>query len=109
MKHSSDRSLVAQRFASFAPFVEKHGTDSLHPVIRSILDNTPRYTAVEAFNDLNRVAELKRQVELEFRNNIDVLIVPSTAKHFRISAVEADPNGTNRVLGTFSQFVNLLE
>ncbi|GAA5963524.1 hypothetical protein JCM3765_006268 [Sporobolomyces pararoseus] len=102
-------SLVAQRLASFEPFLQKHGTVSLHPAIRSIFENTPTYTAIDAFRDLNRVVELKRQVEAEFRNNIDVLIVPSTAKHWRIREVEADPQGTNQVLGTFSQFVNLLD
>ena len=82
---------------------------SLHPAIRTIFETTPQYTAIDVFKDLERVAELRRRAELNFRDKIDVLIVPSTAKHCRISEVEADPFGTNKILGSFSQFVNLLE
>ncbi|GAA6013448.1 hypothetical protein JCM11491_006085 [Sporobolomyces phaffii] len=103
-------SLVAQRVASFDDFLAKHGTSSLHPVIQTIFDDaTGKYSAIDAFRDLDRVAQLKRLVERQFREEIDVLVVPSTAKHYTIAQVEADHFGTNRVLGTFSQFVNLLD
>ncbi|GAA5905010.1 hypothetical protein JCM6882_002417 [Rhodosporidiobolus microsporus] len=102
-------SIVAQRLVAFDPYLKEHGLSKLHPVIASIFESSGGFDSVRAYQDLFLLAGFKRKVELQFRDNIDVLIVPSTVRHWKVKEVDEDPIGRNKLLGSFTHFVNLVD
>jgi allophanate hydrolase len=106
-----DSSIVTQRLVAFDAFISSHGLDSLHPATKatfqSALDN--RFTAERAYEDIFSMALYKRQAEIQFRDNIDILIVPGTVEHFTVAELEEEPMKRNKVMGQFANFVNLLD
>jgi ABC transporter substrate binding protein len=67
-----------------------------------------KWTAVDTFRAIHRLAELKREARRVFKR-LDVLVVPTTPTIFTIAQVEADPIALNARLGTYTNFVNLME
>ncbi|GAA5894883.1 hypothetical protein JCM5296_007607 [Sporobolomyces johnsonii] len=102
-------SIVAQRLVAFDEYLQKEGFSKLHPVIASIFESSTGFDAVRAYRDLFQLAEYKRKVEIEFRDHLDVLVVPSTVTHWKVSEIDDDPLGRNKVLGSFTHFVNLVD
>ncbi|KAL2829321.1 amidase signature domain-containing protein [Aspergillus pseudoustus] len=102
-------SIVAQRLVAFDEYIQAHGLDKLHPVIKTIFEASSGFDAVRAYQDLFDLALYKRQAEKQFLENIDVLIVPSTVTHFTIAEIDEDPIERNRLMGSFTHFVNLLD
>lgn len=80
----------------------------MHPVVASIFAASSGFSAVRAYQDLFLLAAYKRRVELEFEK-ADVLVVPSTVTHWKVVEVDEDPLGRNKILGSFTHFVNLVE
>ncbi|KAL3489518.1 amidase signature domain-containing protein [Aspergillus germanicus] len=102
-------SIVAQRLVAFDEYIQTHGLDKLHPVIKAIFESSSGFDAVRAYKDIFDLALYKRQAEKQFLENIDVLIVPSTVKHFTVADIDEDPIGRNKLMGSFTHFVNLLD
>ncbi|TNY19614.1 putative glutamyl-tRNA amidotransferase subunit A [Rhodotorula diobovata] len=101
-------SIVAQRLVAFDDYLTTHGTSTMHPVVASIFSASSGFSAVRAYQDLFLLASQKRRVELEFEK-ADVLVVPSTVTHWKVAEVDEDPLGRNKVLGSFTHFVNLVD
>lgn len=101
-------SIVAQRLVAFDSYLQIHGPDDLHPVIREIFSSSSGFDAVRAYQDIFDLASYKRRAEIQFRD-IDILVVPSTIKHFTVAEIDEDPIGRNKLMGTFTHFVNLLD
>jgi len=101
-------SIVAQRLVAFDDYLTAHGTSTMHPVVASIFAASSGFSAVRAYQDLFLLAAYKRRVELEFEK-ADVLVVPSTVTHWKVVEVDEDPLGRNKILGSFTHFVNLVE
>lgn len=102
-------SIVVQRLVAFDDYLKEHGMGQLHPVIRSTFESASGFDAIRAYQDIFELASYKRQAAKQFEKTIDILIVPSTVTHFTVSEVDEDPIRTNKVLGSFTQFVNLLD
>jgi len=98
---------IAERAAAFGDFAAEH-PGALHPVTQRILDGAARFTAVDAFRGLYRLAEHRRAAEAFFAR-FDVLAVPSVPNFPTLAELEADPIGPNARLGTYTNFVNLLD
>jgi allophanate hydrolase len=98
---------VAERTVSLDAFQTIHA-DALHPVTRSILTGAAQHTAEDAFRAVHRLAELKRQVEPVW-DEIETLVLPTTATTYTVAEVEADPIALNTNLGYYTNFVNLLD
>lgn len=98
---------VAERAAAFGDFAAAH-PGALHPVTQAILDGAARFTAVDAFRGLYRLAGYRRAAE-EFFAHYDVLVVPSVPCFPTLADLAADPFGPNARLGTYTNFVNLLD
>ncbi|MEM8855556.1 MAG: allophanate hydrolase [Pseudomonadota bacterium] len=90
--------------------VDALGVDraALHPVTRQILAGGDTFTAVDAFDALYRAAEATRALS-GLWDEIDVMMVPTTPTVATVSAVEADPIEINKRLGTYTNFVNLMD
>ncbi|OXV06518.1 hypothetical protein Egran_05714 [Elaphomyces granulatus] len=101
-------SFVAQRLVAFDDYLQEQGMDKLHPVIQSIFASSSGFDAVRAYKDIFDLATYRRKAAIQFRD-IDVLVVPSTVTHFTVTEIEEDPIARNKLMGSFTHFVNLLD
>jgi allophanate hydrolase len=77
-------------------------------VTRAILEPGLRLTAVDAFRGFYRLEDL-RQDCLRAMAGVDVLCVPTIPYFVTLDEIAADPIGPNARLGTYTNFVNLLD
>lgn len=98
---------VAERLAAIRPFFRSH-PQSLHPVTAQIIGAADHYTAVDAFEGIYRLEELRRITDSEW-SKMDVMVLPTAGTTYRISDVLADPIELNSNLGYYTNFVNLLD
>ncbi|MDP4005967.1 allophanate hydrolase [Methylobacterium sp. NEAU K] len=98
---------VAERYAAIRPVMETR-PDILHPTTRAVIGAADRHSAADAFAGLYRLAELRRAADALW-DYVDVLAVPTYPRPQTCAAVRADPIGPNSELGTYTNFVNLLD
>lgn len=98
---------VAERYAAARPLIES-SPDSLHPVTRAIIAGGERPTALDTFTAFYRLEELRRVSDRTFRE-IDALALPTAPTVYTVEQVLADPVQLNSRLGTYTNFVNLLD
>ena len=98
---------VAERTAAVGDFIAEH-PDTVHPVTRQIISQGEGKSAVDAFRGLYRLQELRAQAYAALAG-LDALMVPTMPRPVTVSEVEADPIGPNSQLGTYTNFVNLLD
>ena len=82
--------------------------DALDPVVRSIIEPAQRIRAVDVFRAQDRLTVLRAKVAAALEG-VDVLVVPSVPMAPTIDEVAASPVAVNSRLGTFTNFVNLLD
>ena len=98
---------VAERYSAFGRFLEEDGPH-LDPTVRTIVLGGRDSTAAAAFGAFEKLAELRRRSEIVW-GHIDALLLPVVPRHPTLAEVAADPLGINSRLGTFTNFVNLLD
>ena len=98
---------VAERYQAIRPFIESHH-EALHPVTRAITERARAFSAADAFAGQYRLAELRRAAEPIWRE-VDALAVPTFPRPRTLADLEVDPIGPNSELGTYTNFVNLLD
>ena len=98
---------VAERYQAIRPFIESR-PDALHPTTLRIIGGANRFSAADAFAGIYRQAELRRATEGIWRT-VDALVVPTYPKPVSLADIAADPIGPNSALGTYTNFVNLLD
>ncbi|HTW72821.1 MAG TPA: allophanate hydrolase [Acetobacteraceae bacterium] len=98
---------VAERTAVLRGVVEER-PDILYPATRQILQSGFNRRSVDAFDAFHRLAEAKRAARHLFRR-YDALLLPTAPICPLLAAVQADPIGLNKHLGTFTNFVNLCD
>jgi allophanate hydrolase len=65
-------------------------------------------SAVEAFEGLHALAGYRRAAETLWRS-VDALVLPTAPTNYRIAEVLSEPFALNTNLGTYTNFVNLLD
>lgn len=98
---------VAERYLVARSVLEKHA-DAVHPVTRDIIAAGALPRATDAFAALYRLAELRRAAENVLRG-VDALALPTAPRVYTLAEVKADPVRLNSRLGTYTNFVNLLD
>jgi allophanate hydrolase len=98
---------VAERYAATKPLIENH-PEALHPVTRTIIEGARKFDAVAAFEAGYKLAALKRRTIGAWKD-FDVMIAPTAPRYYTIAEIEADPLRLNANLGTYTNFVNLLD
>jgi len=98
---------VAERLAPLVSFLKAH-PDALHPVTARVLADAERHSAVDAFRAQHRLAALRAATASVWRT-IDLLALPTAPTIFRHAEVAAAPLARNADLGTYTNFVNLLD
>jgi allophanate hydrolase len=98
---------VAERYAATKPLIEAN-PDALHPVTRAIIEGARKFDATAAFEAFYKLAALKRETGAAWRE-FDVMLVPTAPRLYTVAEVLADPVTLNSRLGTYTNFVNLLD
>ncbi|TVV76809.1 allophanate hydrolase [Sphingomonas solaris] len=98
---------VAERTAAIRDFL-KGQPDAIHPVVRGIVEQGLSYSAVDVFTGTYRLAALARMAEAMW-TDIDLLLLPTAPTSYRVSEMLAAPVALNASLGTYTNFVNLLD
>ena len=98
---------VAERYTAIRSFFDAHG-DAMDPTVRSIVARGKDYGAADLFEAIDAVA-LARNRAASLWDRYDLLVVPTAPTIYRIDQVLADPVALNRNLGTYTNFVNLLD
>ena len=82
--------------------------EAIHPVTRTIILEGARPTAADAFVAFYRLQELRQARDGVF-GRIDALALPTMPTVYTVDQVLADPLQLNSRLGTYTNFVNLLD
>ncbi len=98
---------IAERYAALAPFMESNAA-AMYPVTRDIVLSGARPSAVDAFRAQYKLKALIRTAE-QIWNGVDLLLMPTAPTIFKIEAVADDPVRLNTALGTYTNFVNLMD
>jgi allophanate hydrolase len=97
----AERYLVIRNLLASSP-------DAIHPVTREITAAGARLTAADTFAALYRLQALRRIAERAFAS-IDALVLPTAPTAYSTAQVLANPIELNSRLGTYTNFVNLLD
>jgi allophanate hydrolase len=97
----AERYLVIRNLLASSP-------DAIHPVTREITAAGARLTAAETFAALYRLQGLRRIAERAFAN-LDAIVLPTAPTVYSKAQVLANPIELNSRLGTYTNFVNLLD
>jgi allophanate hydrolase len=98
---------IAERYVTTRSFIASC-PETMHPVTREILIGGARPSAADAFAAIYQVAHLRRVVEQKFMD-MDALAVPTAPRLYTVEQILADPIQLNMRLGTYTNFVNLLD
>ena len=97
----AERYLAARALIASAP-------QAMHPVTRDIILAGSHPSAVDAFEAFYRLEGLRRMRDHVFAG-IDALLLPTVPTVYTVEEVLADPIQLNSRLGTYTNFVNLLD
>jgi len=82
--------------------------DTLHPTTRAILEPGLKLTAADAFRGMYRLKALSA-VCADILKTVDAVCVPTIPDFVSLDEIAQDPIGPNARLGTYTNFVNLLD
>ncbi|MCG6858632.1 MAG: allophanate hydrolase [Salaquimonas sp.] len=98
---------VAERVAAVGSRLTEK-PETLHKTTRAILEPGLKLTAVDAFEGIYRLKVLRCECE-DMLAGVDALCVPTIPTFVTMDEIAADPIGPNSMLGTYTNFVNLLD
>jgi allophanate hydrolase len=99
--------IVAERYAAVGEFLDSEPADA-DPVVSAIIRAARELPAHRLAGDRVTLEEYRLAAERTLAG-CDGLLLPTTVGHPSLAEVAADPYGTNARLGTFTNFVNLLD
>ncbi|MCX7285095.1 MAG: allophanate hydrolase [Novosphingobium sp.] len=98
---------VAERTAAMARLLTEN-PDAVDPTVRTVVEAGWDKSAVELWNGIYRMAELKRHAD-QLLQQVDLLVFPTTGTTYRVDELLAAPVALNSNLGAYTNFVNLLD
>ncbi|MFS0850951.1 allophanate hydrolase [Novosphingobium panipatense] len=98
---------VAERTAAMAEILATNPL-AVDPTVRAVVEPGADMSAVDLFNGIYRMAELKRHADLMW-HSVDILAFPTTGTTYRVTEMLAAPVALNSNLGLYTNFVNLLD
>jgi allophanate hydrolase len=98
---------VAERTAALGDLLTSN-PDAIDPTVREIVTAGLETKAVDLFNGIYRLAELKRHAD-QLWEGIDVMAFPTAGTTYRVAEMLAAPIALNSALGFYTNFVNLLD
>ena len=98
---------VAERYLAARQLLETN-PDAIHPITREIIAAGARPKAIDAFAAFYRLEELRRAAD-EMFETLDALALPTAPSVYTCEELLGDPLRLNSRLGTYTNFVNLLD
>jgi allophanate hydrolase len=98
---------VAERYLTAKDLLAR-SPESILPVTRQIIAAGAKPSAAEAFAGFYKLEEFRRIRNETFRA-VDALVLPTAPTTYSVADVTADPITLNSRLGTYTNFVNLLD
>jgi allophanate hydrolase len=98
---------VAERLAPIREFFAAHAED-MDPTVRGIIGAADAFSAADVFLAQYRLQTLIRATAPEWQR-FDVMLLPTSPTIVSIEALAAEPVRLNSLLGTYTNFVNLLD
>lgn len=98
---------LAERTAAVGELVAKE-IEGIDPIVARIIGAGADLTAVEAYLTEHELVRL-RAAAASIWDDVDALVLPTTAILPTLEQVAADPFGPNEMLGHFTTFANLLD
>jgi len=98
---------VAERTAAMADVLARDPAD-LDPTVRAVVAPGADISAVDLFNGMYRLAEIRRIADAMWEG-VDLLVLPTTGTTYRVAELRAAPIALNSALGAYTNFVNLLD
>ena len=98
---------VAERTAAMGAFLHTH-PGSIDPTVRTIVEGGLGRSAVETFQGIYRLAEIKAWADAQWQA-IDAICLPTAPTIYRLAEMRAAPIALNSNLGLYTNFVNLLD
>lgn len=96
--------LVAERYAAFGA----HLSDDADPTVAAIVHAAAKFTGADLAADQQRLRAIRRDAGVLLAG-FDALLLPTAPLHPTLAEVAADPIGVNARMGTYTNFVNLLD
>ena len=97
---------VAERHAVLQALLQQD-PQAVDDTVRRVVTRAVGMTATDTFRAQYRLRELQARLRDTWQS-VDALMVPTAPGHPTFEAVGRDPVGENAVLGTYTNFVNLL-
>lgn len=97
---------VAERHVVVQPLLESR-PEALDPVVASVVGAATKFSATDAFRAQYTLAAWRHELARTW-HDLDALMVPTAPHHPTFAEIDADPVGANSLLGTYTNFVNLL-
>ncbi|WP_419964659.1 allophanate hydrolase [Pelomonas cellulosilytica] len=97
---------VAERHAVVQPLLDANPA-ALDPTVRGIVEQARGFTATDAFRGSYQLHAAQRSLAALWQQ-VDALMVPTAPHHPRHVDLDAEPLKANALLGTYTNFVNLL-
>lgn len=98
---------VAERYVALQEFIEAK-PEALLPVTRGIIEGGKTANAAALFEAQYRLAECKRLASREM-DKVDFMMLPTVPRNFSLEEVKNNPVELNSILGTYTNFMNLLD
>ena len=98
---------VAERYLAVKALIAS-APEAMHPVTRQVILAGAGGTAADVFTALYELEALRRVSDHTFRA-VDALVLPTAPTIYSVEEVLADPIRLNSRLGTYTNFVNLLD
>lgn len=98
---------VAERYSVIEDLL-KTRPEAVLPVTRAIIGRAEQFSSADVFRGLYRLKALLRDAEAAIAG-VDALCVPSIPGFCTVAELKVDPIGPNSRLGTYTNFVNLMD
>jgi allophanate hydrolase len=99
--------LLAERAAAFGAHIDAWPADA-DPTVAEIVRGASKFTGADLVADQQRLRTARHEAD-RLLAGFDALLLPTAPLHPSLAAVAADPIGVNAAMGTYTNFVNLLD
>lgn len=104
-----DGAWVAERFVAISSFIEEHEA-IMDSTVASIIGSARNLSAADAYTGGYKLQKLQRETQRIWAEaGIDCIMTPTTPTIYSIEQVENKPIELNSKLGTYTNFMNLLD
>ena len=102
-----DGAWVAERHSVIEGLLARD-PDAVHPITAKIIRHAETLSATDAFRGFYRLEDLKRAAAPALAG-LDLLCVPTIPTFYSVAQLAAEPIAFNNNLGTYTNFVNLMD